>query len=64
MRALAAMVAIAVPGVALACPACARDINSTASVWMIAAMLLVPIVLGGVVFAIARQLQRSEGEAP
>ncbi|MBS2029159.1 MAG: hypothetical protein JST54_14745 [Deltaproteobacteria bacterium] len=61
MRALAALFVVVVPRVALACPACARDRNSTASVLMIGAMLLVPLVLSGVVFAVARKAQR---EAP
>lgn len=49
-----------VPRAAFACPACARDGNSTAVSWLIGAMMLAPLLLGGIVFAVVRRIPRDE----
>lgn len=64
MRWIVAAGIVVAPALARACPACARDGDSGAVAWMVGAMICVPFVLAGSVFALARRLSRDEGEAP
>jgi hypothetical protein len=49
------------PAVAGACPACARDGSSAAAAAWIGAMMLAPLALGALVFAVARRLDEGQG---
>lgn len=55
-------VALAVPGVASACAACAaRPDEGHRTIYFIAAMCLLPLLVGGVALAVIRRLD-SDGE--
>jgi hypothetical protein len=60
LRAAAFAVLTLLPSAALACPACARDGDSAAVAWLMGAMMLAPIALGGIVFAVVRRMPRDE----
>lgn len=50
------------PAVAQACPACAREGSSATVALLIGAMILAPLVLCAVVFAVARTLEPDDRE--
>ena len=64
IRAVATGIAALAPAVAIACPACAREGNSSAVAWLIGGMIVAPLLLGGVIVATARSLPRDDRERP
>jgi hypothetical protein len=62
--ALGMWMAALVPGVAEACPACAREGNSSAVAWLIGGMIVAPLLLGGAIVATARTLPPDDRERP
>ena len=63
VRALVATLVLLVPGVAAACPACARDGDGVlAKSVMVASIIAFPFLLAAVVYKVIRRVERGGGD--